>query len=122
MSCPHEDCKQNKSESHQKWEELTKNYRIICSKYLEQIYVRVINKQATFNDLNEAGNLLILAHDLEQQSKVFDDTIKHTRVNFARLKSHHEREKNEHNSRTGMGFILDGSDEDLEEYYEDELE
>lgn len=100
---------------------MTAYYRGICKDQMKRVHVNVLNNEASFEQLQQLGMLLQMAFDLEQGSKVFDDTIRHTQVNMARVKHHHEQEKKEHRSRTNMGFIRE--DEDLEdEYYEDELE
>src|SRR5688500_5955647 len=75
------------SESQQGWEETTKKFRELCDKRIEQLGHKIGAGNLDPMELNACGQLLAIAFDMEQLSKVFDANVKHSQETMNHVKN-----------------------------------
>lgn len=117
------------SESQKGWEEVTAKFRDLCVKQIEQTQAKISLNQVQPADLISTGQLLQMAFDLEQISKVFDANVKHSIETMKHKKKQYQFEQEDYTSRGKVGFVspesityFDSDDEDFidEDFDEDE--
>lgn len=93
------------SESQQGWEDVTAQFRALCIKQIESTQAKVTLGQVQPADLISTGQLLQMAFDLEQISKVFDANVKHSIETMRHKKKQYQFEQEDYTSRGKVGFV-----------------